>query len=424
MIFLTTALLALTVHGLPSDGAWQGLLVRGRSQLEVCVVLDAQRASGTFSAPDLGAIGVPLRAVRTGTAAHFELAGDRTTTRFDGRVAGDVMRGTFAEDGARNGTFLLHRVASAEAKPYDEQRVTFGDRDVRLSGTVYVPRRGGPHPAAVLVHGSGPEGRWAMAYVADALARQGVVALAYDKRGVGESTGDWRTATLQDLARDARAGVHLLAQRADVDPSRLGVYGHSQGAEIAPEIARENPEVRWVVAADGPVGPQYRQDLFRVDTLLAKRYAGPELVQAERLYAEFVDVARTGAPHERLRADMVKAAGAPWLAALAIPDDDSWIWRWYAAVGNYDNSGAWAAVKVPVMLLFGQNDELVPPERSIAETTRLLNEHGNRAVTVRIFPGADHTLHVPPADADGWPHNAPGFPAALAEFARRPNAGS
>gem|GEM_PF-6839029 len=75
-------------------------------------------------------------------------------------------------------------------------------------------------------------------------------------------------------------------------------------------------------------------------------------------------------------------------------------------------------VTVPVLLLFGAEDELVPPQATIAETLRILHEHGNPSVVVREFPGADHTLHVPPPDPDGWPKNAPGFLEALTQFAQ------
>ena len=251
-------------------------------------------------------------------------------------------------------------------------------------------------------------------------ARHGVIALSYDKRGVGASTGDWRTATFDDLAADARAAVHLLARRADVDRARLGVYGHSQGGFLAPMIAENDPEVTWIGDADGNVGPTYRQDLFRVDTALAKRYSGQTLADAEKLYAEFVDTARNGTPHARLRTDMAEAGDPDWLDDLAIPDDDSWIWAWYAKTGNADNSAAWAAVHVPVLILFGANDEVVSPRDSIAETVRILKQNGDDDVTVHVFPGADHTLRILPSSRDGWPHNAPGFPAIVASFAQHP----
>lgn len=419
MIGLAALMLAVTLPS-PAAGSWEGTMRRGTATLPVRLRLDAGGARGWFSSPDLGAIDIPLSRVRATRAVHCELAGDRTTTVFDAGIVGDAMSGTFREGALRRGTIRLHRIAGDAARPYALQQVTFVNGNVRLGGTVYVPRTPGEHPAAVLVHGSGPEGRWATAYIADALARRGIVALAYDKRGVGASSGDWRTSTLDDLALDARAAVHLLAERTDVDRARVGVYGHSQGAEIAPQIARDNPEVRWLSAADGPIGPLYRQDLFRVDTMLAKRYSGDALARAEALYAEMVDVARTGAQHDKLRADIAAAGRAPWLDDLAIPADDSWIWAWYAKVGDYDNTDAWAHVTVPVLVLFGENDAVVPERESVAETLRVLHAHGNDRVSVRIFPGADHTLRIPPADADGWPRNAPGFPAVLAAFAIRP----
>jgi alpha-beta hydrolase superfamily lysophospholipase len=407
-------------------GQWEGSMRRGAASLPVRFDLDAgPPASGTFSAPDLGAIGVPLAHVELGAnhaigpSLHWALVGDSSTIAFDATLSGDTIAGSFREANKPDGTFELNRVTGADALPYLTQQALFSNGAVTLAGTVFVPRSPGKHAAAALVQGSGGEGRWALAYVADYLARHGIVALVYDKRGAGASSGDWRTATMDDLAGDARAAVDVLARRADVDPARLGIYGHSQGAELAPQVAAGDSAIRWVAAADGPVGPEYQQDLFRVDTLLAKTYSGGELSDAEKVYAEFVDAARNGASHDALRADIAKAGKAAWLEDLDIPDDSSWIWSWYRQIGNYDNSAAWSRVTVPVLLLFGADDRLVPRQQTIAETTRLLKTAGNSDVTVHIFSGADHTLHVPPATADGWPRIAPGLLGTIGDFAER-----
>jgi pimeloyl-ACP methyl ester carboxylesterase len=393
---------------------------RGSSQLDVSIDLDAKLNRGTFSATDLGALDIPLSNLQLAPALHWELVGDATTTVFDASLHGNMINGAFHEKNSY-GTFNLHRVSQSVAKPYAVEQTSFESGGVHLAGSIYVPQSAGKHPAIVFVHGSGAEGRWATAYLADYVARHGIVALSYDKRGVGASTGDWRRASLQDLAGDARAAVHTLWLRSDVDRTRVGVYGHSQGAEIAPAIAFRNPEVTWLVAADGPVGPQYNQDLFRVDTYLRQHYSGQELIEAERVYAEFVDTARNGTSHDQLRMDMKEYAAAPWLSDLAIPDDGNWIWDWYRKAGNYDNSQAWKAVRVPVLILFGADDALVPVQQSVAETLRLLKYGGNRKVWARVFPEADHTLRIPPATADGWPHNAPGFLDMLTTFAANPN---
>jgi len=117
---------------------------------------------------------------------------------------------------------------------------------------------------------------------------------------------------------------------------------------------------------------------------------------------------------------MAEAGDPDWLDLLAIPDDDSWIWAWYAKTGNADNSRAWGTVRVPCLIL------LVRTTRSCRRANRSMvpsasSKHtATPTVTVRVFPGADHTLRIPPADSDGWPHNAAGFPAILAAFAQHP----
>ncbi len=415
---LVILLLAATLH-LPTDlGHWSGYLQRGSAQLVVDFDFPASSARrGFFSAPDLGAIDIPLKNVKLDRAVHWELVGDAATTVFDGVARGNVIEGHFSENG-RTGRFFLRRLSFSTEKPYVERDVSFRNGGVRLGGTLYLPRTAGKHAAILFLQGSGDEGRWASAYLADYLARRGIVALTYDKRGVGASTGDWRTSTMPDLVGDARAGIEVLARLPQVDVHNIGVYGHSQGGELAPAVAEANAHVSWVVAADGPVGPAFLQDIFRVDTALARRYSGRELAAAERLYAEFVDVARTGSSHEGLRSDIKAANNAPWLGDLAIPDDGSWIWSWAEKTGNYDNSPAWAAVRVPVLLLFGAEDELVPPRRSITEITTILNQHGDKNVTVRVFAGADHTLRVPPSSPDGWPKLPAGFPDVIVTFVK------
>jgi pimeloyl-ACP methyl ester carboxylesterase len=416
---LTTLTLVAALAGMPPSlaGHWVGTMQRGAASLPVSYDFPSDAGNKAFfSAPDLNAVDVPLSNVRLGAAAHWELTGDAYTTTFDGAVSGDTMTGTFKEPPG-DGTFSLHRVSSSTAKPYTQEPVTFANGSVRLAGTVFAPRSAGRHPAMIFLHGSGPEGRWGSAYLADYVARHGIVALIYDKRGVGASTGDWRTSTMKDLVADARAGVELLAQRADVDAGNLGVYGHSQGGELAPAVAEQNNRVAWIVAADSFIGPQYTQDLYRVDTMLGTMYSGSELADAKALYAEFVDVARTGAPHDRLRADMRKASGAPWLDTLGIPDDANWIWGWYKNVADYDAAPAWSAVRVPVLLLYGANDALVAPHPNIERISAVLKANGNPPLTVRVFPGADHTLRVPPTTPGGWPHNAGGFPDVLVTFA-------
>lgn len=103
---------------------------------------------------------------------------------------------------------LRWREAGAEREAprvplYDEQPAEFRNGDVTLAGSLLMPRTPGRRPAVVLVHGSRGGDRYGALMHAAFLLRHGVALLAYDKRGEGGSGGDWRTATIPQLAGDA-----------------------------------------------------------------------------------------------------------------------------------------------------------------------------------------------------------------------------
>src|SRR6266581_1985824 len=97
------------------------------------------------------------------------------------------------------------------------ENVRFSSGDIQLAGTIISPIQGRRHPAIVLVHGSGAENREYMLPWARFLIRHGMAVLGYDKRGVGESTGDWNIASFEDLAGDAVAAFEYLKARRDID---------------------------------------------------------------------------------------------------------------------------------------------------------------------------------------------------------------
>jgi len=144
--------------------------------------------------------------------------------------------------------------------------ITAAGGELTLAGTLTVPPEPGPHPAAVLLGGFGPNdrdgafgGRDGGAYRtwADELAERGVAVLRYDKRGIGESQGpalSWLDA--RPLATDAAAAARTLAGLPGIDPERVTLIGHSQGGTLAYAAARTAPVTRIVtVAAPGrPLG--------------------------------------------------------------------------------------------------------------------------------------------------------------------------
>jgi len=108
------------------------------------------------------------------------------------------------------------------------ENVQFSNGNVRLAGTLISPNTGAKHPTIVLVHASEAEDREYLLPFAHFLVRHGMAVLGYDKRGVGGSSGDWRTASFDDLAGDVVAAVEYLKTRSDVDGTQIGLLGWSQ----------------------------------------------------------------------------------------------------------------------------------------------------------------------------------------------------
>jgi len=273
-----------------------------------------------------------------------------------------------------------------------EEEVKFQNGPVTLGGTLTLPVTPAPHPAIVLVHGSGPESRDFLAPWARYFSGLGFAVLAYDKRGVGASTGDWKRSDFQALAGDALAGVRLLAKRPDIRRDKIGLWGISQAGWLEPLVAALAPnEIAFLVVHAGTGVTVAEQGILNVQYEL--RFTGvPEadIARATTYQRLSTEVFRTDKGWDRLRAAYEREKGSPGVAAPLQPDD--WFVKFYRSILDFDPVPYWAKVTCPVLLLFGELDANVPPKESIPPIQRALERAGNRDVTIKTFPGANHVL--------------------------------
>ena len=339
---------------------------------------------------------------------HFTL-GDSFV--FDGKLVSDQIVGTFTDDGA-GGNFTLHR-SVPEDLPYDSVDVIFRNGAVALSGTLCTPRSPGRHAAVVILQGSGGESRWGTnRFIADQFARSGIAALVYDKRGSGDSTGDWKTSSYDDLANDVLAGIDLLASRPDIDPRRIGLHGHSEGGIIAAIVAAHaHSKVAFVVAEDTVAGLVRDQDVYRVSHQIQEAgFTDSQIKHALNLYKLMLDVACGTKPYHELETASQPFRDQEWYKWLAIPPENSYLWTWYPKIGNLDTLVFWRQVRAPVLLVYGERDQLEPIEESLAKIEASL-DIVHTPYTAIIAPNAQHNLavHPKPNEPFFWWKSAPGI---------------
>jgi len=396
------------------EGYWQGVMMREGSALDVSFEFakDKENLTGNFNAPTMRALKIPLAAVSySAPKARFELRGDRTTTVFDGEISGDTLSGKFRE-GDAEGTFSLKR-AKPPQPVFKQAEVRFQNGETVLAGTLLLPLTKAPHPAVVFLHGAGPESRYGSWFLAEQAARKGIAALIYDKRGVGDSKGgSWMSAAPEDIAKDTVAGVNFLKQRREINPRKIGLYGHSQGGFLAPLVASLSSDVSFVISAASHGGAAFEQDIYRVrNSIAAENFSEKEISGAMAYYTQFITVARTGENWAAFEAETEKVRQERWFEWLGIPPKGNWLYDFYKKMGNYNSIPSWEKVRVPVLLIYGEKDRLIPVSQSIINIEHALKRAGNRDYSVIILPRAAHnfTISPEPNQPFEWAQVAPGF---------------
>jgi len=322
---------------------------------------------------------------------------------FEGKPEGDKFGGTWSGFG-QTAVFNFKRAAAATAaKPYREKEVVFKNGGVTLAGTLILPLKAGKFPGVVLTHGGTPNERagyrsWALHF-----ARRGIAALIYDKRGAGASGGETRAASMEDLARDAVAGVDLLKTFSEIDNRQIGVAGHSQGGWVAPLASTMSKDVAFVIAsAASGIGPDKQSIFHRANVMRESGFSEDAVKIASDLRARLYATGRMllennpNASEERrkISAELEKYKDAPWLEAAALPPnlDNDKPSRGGLELLFFDPLPMWEKVKVPVLLMWGEKDTVVPVTEGKNIILNALKKAFNSDVTVKIFPHVNHAV--------------------------------
>jgi len=399
-------------------GTWAGVLDTGGAGTLRLVFHLAPAADGSLSAtldsPDQGAFGITAGPV-TATADSLRIEVPVVAGHYEGAIAAGAARieGTWNQGGMSVALVLEPSEDTGPARPqepeepypYEAVDVRFdSDADgVTLAGTLTLPQGEGPHPAVVLISGSGPQDRDETVFghrpflvLSDHLTRQGIAVLRYDDRGVAQSTGDISTAVTPDFADDAEGAVRFLLGRPEIDPSRIGLIGHSEGALVAPIVANRSVDVAFVVllAGTGVNG----EELLVMQLIAINRAMGvsEETTQQRSglqqellgLLAEAPDdsVAAERAREVLAGAGVTGQAADAQIAALQSP----WI-RYFL---TYDPLPELRALEVPVLAMWGEKDTQVPPDGNRPQVDAALAASGNADVTSIVLPGLNHLFQT------------------------------
>jgi pimeloyl-ACP methyl ester carboxylesterase len=291
-----------------------------------------------------------------------------------------------------------------KATLYREEQVHFGRPDgVMLEGTLLTPTTKGPHPAVVLLHGSGQQDRngylSVMRFAADHFARHGIAALIYDKRGSGASGGNWATATFDDMAADALSAMTLLQRRQGINTKQIGLWGSSQAGWVLAKATSMSKDIAFVisVSAGGSGYTVAQQELYNVATEM--RAAGfsqseiDEVIATRNLLFDFVRSGRAEQYDAAIRRSQQNAKIKDWLTPLSSEIDLQKRDQWFLALDiDFDPMPLWERYEGPVLGLFGELDTSTPVKQVVPVFAKALAGRKNTDFAIKVFPKAHHII--------------------------------
>lgn len=428
LLLLLVSFTTMAQQPAPLTGDWNGSLKVMGTELPLIFHISLAEdgsLSATMDSPKQGATGIPVQQVRqVQDSLYLDLK--NIGAAYVGKLTGlGTIDGQW-QQGGQSFALQLKKGGSAEAMrrpqepakpyPYQETEVTVENKaaGITLAGTITLPQGKGPHPAVLLLTGSGPQdrdqtilGHKPFLVLADYLTRQGFAVLRLNDRGTGKSGGDFATATTADFASDAEAAFNYLKNQPSINKKKVGLLGHSEGALLAAKVAAKYPETAFVVLLAGNAVPGIELLVAQNKALFEKQLPEEQLQKYLQLReAQFKvaatekDVAKAAeqirqleqeakaklTPQEQQQLGLTDRAEQTIVAQLSSP----WM-RYYLA---YDPAPALRKLKMPVLALNGTKDLQVPHQQNLPATEKALKAGGSKKYTILEMPNLNHLFQT------------------------------
>ncbi len=409
--------------------SWTGALDVGAIRLSLVfhIKLDGKKWVATLDSPDQGAKGIPLdNVILDGT--KISISSKKMKAVFTGELnsSSDQLVGTWSQGGREFPLVLKRVVGNPERRrpqtpvppfTYEAEEVAFRHQteSFQLAGTLTYPRSKRSSAAVVLISGAGAQDRdqtifdhRPFAVLADHLTNAGMVVLRVDDRGVGGTGVDRNPQddTTVDFASDVRSAVAFLRSRNEVDPKRIGLIGHSEGALIGAMVAAEDKSIAFLVLLASPAVPG--DELLSLQSERIARTSGAaesEISSLKKLQSKIFSIIRNQPDIELGKQEARKILLSEYASLnenerKAIGSADQFVEQHSALIGIpwfryfllFDPKSVFEKVACPVLALTGAKDLQVAADQNLP----VLQSHLTRGFaadgTVKELPGLNHLL--------------------------------
>jgi pimeloyl-ACP methyl ester carboxylesterase len=282
----------------------------------------------------------------------------------------------------------------------------FQSGNLTLSGALYQPETEQSFPLAVMVHPASIPLCLDPYYdhLRSGLPEQGIGFLVFDRRGSGDSLGDFESASFEDLADDVVAAVQAARDKYGDRISKVTLLGTSQGAWIEPLAARKSNQIDSLILVSACGVTPAEQMTYSAITVLARGGFGKDIQnKVVDVRARIDDYFRNPHVYPELLKELKAIQAEPWFELAYLPGDgdlpdDPHQSKWFLEM-DYLPLPVWKDVYIPSLFLYAEDDIWVPVDVSMANYQEVTTHLPH--VEFQVIPNTDHLMYEldPPTSA-------------------------
>jgi hypothetical protein len=383
------------------SGIYGGLFTYGNFSDEVFFEVEQDSAGWQvfFSSLEQNANRIPLQEVDvTDDSISFILQSDFYTYVFKNRWIdqNNKLEGSLFVDTVCV-HYILGKDLSHQSRIPRSEEVHFRSNGIELPGTIWYPDIVN-NSALVILTSSGNADRSASRAEAILFAQRGHTTFHYNKRGTGNTPGQWTNASMEELAADDINAIVFFSQKTGIPLSNIGIKGSSQGASKLPYILNELENVSYGIAVSCPGVSLLESDLnyWRNRN---KKVLGKDIDDASALQRKVFEYIAGERSRTELEEAIEIAKNQPWFAHVWIPvldevQTDTKLL--FSPIPYFEKT------RQDLLILQGSLDEIIPGQ-SIGMISDALKKAGNSSYETILLDGASHSMYyVGTSDFPYW----------------------
>ena len=411
--FLLFSIYSISSFSQDYTGNWIGEISIPSGKLEIAfkIIKDGNIYKSTLDIPKQGLNGAKAETTKltdtilTMTFPNYKLE-YKGSLNDKNEIVGNLIQGSYPLPlNLKRGEIILNR--PQEPKPpfnYYLEDITFITSDnIKLKGTLSLPKKDGNFPVVIIISGSGAHNRYGEMYghkpylvIADDLTKNGIGVLRFDERGIGQSEGNFETSTIDVQSSDITSAIEYLKTRKEINTKKIGLLGHSIGGIVAPKVASENKSVNFIVLLAAPaINGDKLMLLQRASADKLMGASEEQIAQGQDLLKGAYDIVVNSNLNNTTLKDSLNSFYINKYGKMLPENSRKGLIEQIASYEvvsmlKSEPSIYLEKIKCPVLAINGDKDFQVPAKENLSAIKTLVEQNGNKKVTIVELENLNH----------------------------------